>query len=83
MLRSGQRYLGIIEAPYIARVLGVPVAYYSLHGLTWKLRFIAHHQYRVADLRNGDVFKMPIAFLLFVQGPVGVICLSRLTQRFR
>jgi hypothetical protein len=68
LCRNGGRYLGIIEAAYLAETLGTPLAYYTRDDQNrWKLRKIAHPKYSSIDLRD-DLDSRPIAHLLFQNG---------------
>ena len=68
-LRSGAKYVGLVESSYLAELLDIPIAYYTPNsngdGERWELRSLAHQKYREADL-DGLASSSPIAHLLFV-----------------
>ena len=65
--RTGARYLGTDEGPYLARELDIPLAYYTQHSNgTWRLQSIAHPKYRKADLAMDTLINRRVAHLLHV-----------------
>ena len=75
-LASGAKYLGPLEAEYLAEVLHVPIALYIQAGSDWRLSSLAHPVYCDSDLEYAG--EINVAHCTFYRGTHGSITMCHL-----